>query len=95
LYVPVSLDLTVVSLGTLGRYFWSNVLDVVVVWLVLVLDSLNGVHEFMRVLANDLLDVHALFVIIFDDRGSESDDLWDALRDAYRCGAGRDRLNGL
>ena len=46
--------------------------------------------EFLWILTDDLIDVHALFVLIFDNWGSEVGDLWDALCDTDRRGTGGD-----
>jgi hypothetical protein len=74
-YIPDRLNLTAVSFSTFRRCFWPDVLGVVIVTLVFVLDHRldlsNGVHEFSWILKDDLLDVHALFVFIFEDWGSE------------------------
>ena len=74
-HISDGLHLTLISLSTFRRCFWPEVLGMVVVALVFVLDHRldlsNGVHEFSRILMDNLLDVHALFVFIFDDWGSE------------------------
>ena len=98
-YIPDGLDLTAVSFSTLRGCLWPDILGMVIVGLIFVLDHRldlsNGVHELPRTVVLDFFDVHALFVVIFDDWGGKVGDLWDALGDADRRGAGRDRLDGL
>ena len=80
--------MTTVSFSTFRRCFWPDILGVVIVALVFVLDHRldlsNGVHELPWILKDDLLDVHALLVVILDDWGSKVDNLGDALSDTDR-----------
>jgi len=80
--------LTPVSFSAFRGCFWPDVLGVIIVALVFVLDHRldlsNGVHEFSGIFVDNLLNVHALFVIIFNDWGSEVGDLRDAWCDADR-----------